>query len=147
MTKIEAREHQEQLKSALTSQEKKVLSLANSASSETMKWQTDSIANANKIAELQKAQAENNKRLAESRRLDAVKNNFTTPQKLINAINALKNQDKSVSFDTFIKRGVVDKNYNLQGFRWTKNDRSEFSIPFVDSQGRRHEKKFASPSK
>ena len=52
---------------------------------------------------------------------------------IINAINNLKKQDNSISFDMLIKRWVLDKNCNLIGFQ-RENWGKEFSIAYRDSR-------------
>ena len=52
---------------------------------------------------------------------------------IINAVNNLKKQDNSISFDMLIKRWVLDKNCNLIGFQ-RENWGKEFSIAYRDSR-------------
>lgn len=52
---------------------------------------------------------------------------------IINAVNNLKKQGNSISFDMLIKRWVLDKNCNLIGFQ-RENWGKEFSIAYRDSR-------------
>lgn len=131
MTNVERRENVEQSRARLLAQERKAL--ASAKSPETRKAVQDSINIANRIEVERRKQVENTKKLQELRRLDGLANDLQNPKKIINAINALKKQNASVSFYAFMKRGVLDKNYKLLGFKWTKTDRSEFSISYKDS--------------